>query len=215
MFTGRDTQYLVGNYPKANIIAQDISEDMIMVANEKKDLGDVSFWVGSAAKLPHPSNFFDGVLFGGLNTFSNKKSFFKEIIRVAKPGARVLIGDESMPIWLRNTKFGKILMNSNPHYRYKLPLKFLPIEARNVQINWLLGGVFYVITFEVGSGEPSADFDFEIPGLRGGTHRTRFEGMLEGVPKELKARFYSYAKGKGKSVSEILKNIIDEKLKNG
>ena len=86
-------------------------------------------------------------------------------------------------------------------------MKFLPTEARNVQINWLLGGVFYVITFEVGSGEPSADFDFEIPGLRGGTHRTRFEGMLEGVPKELKARFYSYAKGKGKA-SEILKNIM-------
>ena len=36
MWYGRDTQYLVGNYPKANIIAQDISEDMIMVANEKR-----------------------------------------------------------------------------------------------------------------------------------------------------------------------------------
>ena len=62
-----------------------------MVANEKKDLGDVSFWVGSAAKLPHPSNFFDGVFhFGGLKDVFEQKELFKEIIRVAKPGARVL-----------------------------------------------------------------------------------------------------------------------------
>ena len=28
------------------------------------------------------------------------------------------------------------------------------------------------------------DFDFEIPGLRGGTHRTRYYGHLEGVKEE-------------------------------
>ena len=37
-----------------------------------------------------------------------------------------------------------------------------------------------------GVGEPPADFDFEIPGPRGGTRRTRHLGQLEGVKPETK-----------------------------
>ena len=159
----------------------------------KKGFGRCLILVGSAAKLPHPSNFFDGV-FHLRFEYVFIKELFKEIIRVAKPGARVLIGDESMLIGQEILNLKNI--NELNHYRYKLRIEIFAYRSKKCTTNWLLGGVFYVITFAVGSGEPSADFDFEIPGLRGGTHRTRFEGMLEGVPKELKARFYSYAKGK-------------------
>jgi len=75
-------------------------------------------------------------------------------------------------------------MNSNPHYKYELPLDKLPREARNVKLEWFIGGVFYFISFDVGTGEPHANFDFEIPGARGGTHRTRYYGHLEGFTPE-------------------------------
>ena len=40
---------------------------------------------------------------------------------------------------------------------------------------------FLPIDFSVGEGEPTANFNFEIPGVRGGTHLTRYYGQLEGV----------------------------------
>jgi hypothetical protein len=106
------------------------------------------------------------------------------MIRVVKPGGKIVVGDENMPVWLRETEFGKILMNSNPHYKYDLPIDLIPVAARNVSIDWVIGGVFYIISFVKGSGEPYADFDFQIPGIRGGTHRTRFYGHLEGLSPE-------------------------------
>jgi hypothetical protein len=46
--------------------------------------------------------------------------------------------------------------------------------------------VFYLIDFRVGEGEPTGNFDFEIPGPRGGTYRSRYLGQLEGVKVETK-----------------------------
>jgi hypothetical protein len=103
-----------------------------------------------------------------------------------KPGGRVVVGDESMPPWLRHTEFAKVLINSSSHYDNDLPLADMPVEARDVVIEYILGGAFYLLSFTVGVGEPSADFDFEIPGVRGGTHRTRLYGQLEGVTLETK-----------------------------
>ena len=57
----------------------------------------------------------------------------------------------------------------------------IPLEARNTKIEWVLGQSFYLIDFEIGKGEPTGNFDFKIPGLRGGTYRTRYEGQIEGV----------------------------------
>jgi hypothetical protein len=50
-----------------------------------------------------------------------------------------------------------------------------------VRVQWVVGGVYYLIDFVVGEGEPEANFDLEIPGARGGTLRTRYYGRLEGV----------------------------------
>lgn len=115
-----------------------------------------------------------------------------------------------MPQWLRDTEFGKVLMNSNPHYKFDLPLDYLPVEARNVRIDWIIGGVFYVISFDVGEGIPYANLDFEIPGVRGGTHRTRYYGHTEGLSPEAielakKAREIS-----GKSMFDWLNDAVIE-----
>src|SRR6185312_9190617 len=93
---------------------------------------------------------------------------------------------ESMPPWLRKTTFAKTLTLTNPQFDAPLPLEHVPIEAREVNLRWIIGGTFYLIDFTVGEGEPPADFDFEIPGPRGGTRRTRYLGQLEGVRPESK-----------------------------
>lgn len=171
----------------------------------------VEYHIGNACYLPFDDNYFDAAYhFGGLNTFSDIGRALREMNRVVKVGGRVVVGDESMPPWLRDTEFGKILMNTNYLYKCELPLQYIPVSARNVKLEWIIGGVFYVIDYTVGEGEPQADFDFEIPGARGGTHRTRYYGQLEGVTSEVKELAYKAQVASGKSMHRWLDDVIRE-----
>jgi ubiquinone/menaquinone biosynthesis C-methylase UbiE len=158
-----------------HIYVHDISLGILKRAAERLAAESVtlSLLVGNAVYLPFPDDHFDALFhFGGLNMFSDVGRSFREMARVVKPGGRVVVGDESMPAWLRHTEFAKILINSSSHYDSEIPLAALPVEARDVTIEYILGGAFYQLSFTVGVGEPGADFDFQIPGERGGTHRT-------------------------------------------
>jgi ubiquinone/menaquinone biosynthesis C-methylase UbiE len=56
----------------------------------------VDLFLGNAEELPFIDNCFDSVFhIGGINFFDNKKKAMDEMIRVAKPGTRIIIGDEN------------------------------------------------------------------------------------------------------------------------
>jgi len=212
--TGRDSINIakkLGN--QGELFLQDISKEILEIGVEKISKQSfkpkIHFALANGYYLPFEDKIFDRVFhFGGLNTFSDIKRALSEMVRVTKVGGRVVVGDENMPIWLRDTEFGKILMNSNPHYKFELPLKDLPIEARNVRIDWIIGGVFYVISFDVGESEPYANLDLPIPGIRGGTHRTRYYGHIEGVTAETKELAIKAKEKTKKSMHDWLDSII-------
>jgi SAM-dependent methyltransferase len=159
--------------------------------------------------LPFPDNYFNAVYsFGGLGEFSNITKSLKEMARVTKVGGKIVVGDESIPPWLRDTEFAKILSTTNAQFLAPLPLKNMPVEARDVCLRWVIGGVFYLVDFKVGKGEPDANFDFEIPGPRGGTYRTRYEGALEGVTKDAKELAYKAIQKKGISMHKWLDEVV-------
>lgn len=210
--TGRDS-LLIGNNLNAQgeLHLTDISSAILDKAVNK--LGHLPckthFSLVNASYLPFPDNYFDCYYhFGGFNTFDDKKRAFAEISRVVKPNGRVVVGDESMPPWFRDTDFGKILMNSNPHYCYELPLKDMHLSARDVKVEWIIGGVFYYISYTVGEGVPTANFDFEIPGIRGGTHRTRYFGHTEGISPEAIALATKAREKSGESMHKWLDNAV-------
>lgn len=186
--TGRDSELIARRLDDTGkLYLQDLSPSLLAHARERMSRAAVpiELSIANGCYPPFPDRFFDAVFhFGGFSTFSDIPRALAEAARVTKVGGKVVIGAESMPPWLRSTEFAKILMNSNPLYRCGLPLEHVPVCAREVNLSWILGGVFYVIDFVVGEGEPQADFDFEIPGPRGGTHRTRYDGHLEGVSPE-------------------------------
>ncbi len=78
------------------------------------------------------------------------------------------------------------MMNSNPLFKYEIPLIDIPIEAREVKIEWIMMGAFFILEFTVGQGEPEANYHIPIPSERGGTHWTRYFGNLEGISEETK-----------------------------
>lgn len=57
---------------------------------------DVDLFLGNGEQLPFRDETFASVFHvGGINFLNNKKSAIDEMIRVAKPGARILIADET------------------------------------------------------------------------------------------------------------------------
>lgn len=210
--TGRDSEIIAQRLgSNGSFYIQDLSPSFL--AKNVERLRGVSTHVEAALAngyyLPFADNSFDACFhFGGINAFGDIKRAFSEMARVTKPGGKVVVGDESMPPWLRESEFGRILMNSNPEFSYPLPLDKLPVEARKTRLEWIIGGVFYVIDFVVGDGEPKADFDFPIPGVRGGTHRTRYYGQLEGITPEAKRLAQQARTRTGKSMHQWLDDVV-------
>lgn len=119
---------------------------MLAVAGEKlKHKGiEADCVLGNGAYLPYKDEMFDGVLhFGGLNTFGEKERAIAEMVRVAKPGARIVIGDEGLAPGKENTQFGRWLLQKNSLFCNRPPLELIP---PTVELRWIWRGLFYLIS---------------------------------------------------------------------
>lgn len=174
----------------------------------------MEFSIGNACYLPFPDNYFDAAHhFGGSNTFSDIAQFLSEMTRVVKPGGKVVFGDEGMATWLRETEFGKIMMNSNPLLKFQPPLKHLPTTAKDVSVDWIMKGAFFVVEFTVADKAPEGNYHIPIPSRRGGTHWSRYYGNLEGVTDEAKQRALDASEAAGMSVHDWLVKVILDNTK--
>jgi ubiquinone/menaquinone biosynthesis C-methylase UbiE len=216
--TCRDTVEIAGRLgPEGELFVQDLSPSMLSIGRDRMEArglldgshGRVDFLIGNAATLPFPDGALDGAYhFGGFNLFSDKRMALSEMARVVRPGGKVVVGDEGMAPWHRHSDYGAILMNSNQLYRYRPPLDDMPECARDASVRWLIGNAFYVIAFRVGNGPPAVDLDLPIQGRRGGTHRTRYFGNLEGVTLEAKEMAEEAAASSGLSMHEWLDRAV-------
>jgi ubiquinone/menaquinone biosynthesis C-methylase UbiE len=96
--TGSNLPYLFEPVGAGDVFGLDVSAGQLARCKslaEKRGL-PVDLFMGTAEALPLKACSFDGVLhIGGINFFSGKKEAIDEMIRVARPGARVVIADES------------------------------------------------------------------------------------------------------------------------
>lgn len=174
----------------------------------------VNYSIANASYLSFPDNFFDAAHhFGGISTFAEKERCLKELCRVVKPGGKIVVGDEGIGPWLKDTQMAKIMINSNPLIGVDVPINSIPVEAREVCVEWIMLGAFYIIDFKVGNGEPVANYFINIPSERGGNHWTRFYGNLEGVSDEVKKIADEARKKSGLSMHDWLEKIIREASK--
>lgn len=65
-----------------------------------------------------------------------------------------------------------------------------------------------------GQGEPPLDLDVTFPGRRGGSHRTRYFGKLEGVSPKLRDHVLDAAAVEGVSVVDWLERTLGRALQN-
>ena len=200
---------------KGTIYAQDISKQMLIAGVEQfsaelRESGiDVFFSASDATNLPFADNFFDAAYhFGGLNLFPYIQKGIVEMNRVVKPNGQVLICDEGMAPWLKETELGKMLIKNNPLYAYEAPLALIPANARAVTLSWELSHCFYVIEFTVSDAAPAINIDVPHMGKRGGSIRSRYFGELEGVNPDLRDKVYAAAAKQGMSRVEYLEKLL-------
>lgn len=221
--TGRDSFRIAKRLNKeGQLYLQDLSRNMVLQTEKRltSDAGklglscELNYFVSNATHLPFPDNYFDSVFsFGGFNHFGDKKETFKEFSRIVKKGGKVVCGDESLPPWLKDTRFGEIIITNNALFRHEVPLSSLPENARNVIIRWILGECFYLIEYKVGEGTPPINLDLPHKGWRGGTMKSRYYGQLEGVTLQAKALAKKAAAKKGVSLHQWLDQLIIENSK--
>ncbi|MEO6686075.1 MAG: class I SAM-dependent methyltransferase, partial [Dyadobacter sp.] len=119
--TGKDSALILEKVkPGGTAVLSDLSPNMLKLAQEKLSTEDVNvhYFLGNGSYLPFADDTFDAVFhFGGINTFSERKKAFDELTRVVRPGGKVVVGDESVAPWLRNTPTYATLLKANPLFR--------------------------------------------------------------------------------------------------
>ena len=217
--TCRDTVHLLRR--GVTVYAGDLSHEMLAIGKQRlieagADLERVRLFRGDVMQLPFADGFFDAAYhFGGLNLFPDIAASLTEMARVVKAGGQVVAGDEGVGPWLSRTNFARILKNSNPLFEHAAPVDKVPVNARDVSCRWVLNGSFYLISFQVGSGEPQLDLDVEFPGQRGGSHRKRYFGRLEGVSPQLRETVIQQAAAEGLSISAWLEKTLRKATDEG
>jgi SAM-dependent methyltransferase len=216
--TGRDSFRLARRLGRGELHMQDLSPAMVEVCRQKmttfqQSMGfecSLEYSASNASWLPYADEYFDAVFhFGGFNHFGDLKNAAAELTRVVRRKGRVLYGDEAVAPWLKGTEFDGIVSTNNPLFKESIPLASLPESARDVTVRWLIANCFYVIAYTRGEdGPPRLDLDLPHTGVRGGSLRTRYFGMLEGVSPETKELVRRSAAKAGLSVHEWLEREL-------
>ena len=149
---GVNLPYLVGRADVGEIFGLDISLGQLNRCREyvARQGWNIQLQLGNAEQLPYQDNSFGGVFHvGGINFFNEKKEAIEEMIRVAKPGSRILICDEKeqgaqvyeriIPGFMKNV--------GEEREEVVAPVALIPPEMENVRVFDVWGGWFYCIDF--------------------------------------------------------------------
>ena len=150
--TGLNFKYLP---PGVTLTGIDLSPEML--ANCERNLHRWQFqadlFLGNAESLPFADCSFDVVFHvGGINFFSDRAKAIREMIRVAKPGTKILIADETEEHVKALYESGPI---TNMYYKDRkepvtAPIDLVPPEMLETHVELLkpMGkNRFYVLTF--------------------------------------------------------------------
>ncbi len=99
--------------------------------------------------LPFEDNYFDVVFHcGGINFFNDKQKAIAEMIRVAKPGTKLLIVDETDKLVRENYQKNPFIKNDYPEAeKAKIPIDLIPATMKDISSDIICKGLMYKLTF--------------------------------------------------------------------
>ncbi|MDP2673919.1 MAG: class I SAM-dependent methyltransferase [Dehalococcoidia bacterium] len=138
--------------PNGRIVGLDISSAMLSRCRRKlRDRGlQADLVEGEAAHLPFRDGALDAVLHhGGIAEFGDKRGAIEEMVRVARPGAKVVICDVGVPTDRKPSLVNRLLLKLQPAYAQPPPLDLIPSSALDMRVSWFHGGAWYMIEFVI------------------------------------------------------------------
>jgi len=107
----------------------------------------VDLFLGKAEELPFESNSFDSVFhIGGINFFSEKKKAIDEMIRVARPGTKIVIADESEQVARTMARFFRLSRSAQGNtVDTSVPVHLVPETMKEVRVDgiWKTHGRYH------------------------------------------------------------------------
>ena len=110
---------------------------------------DAELCQGLAEHLPYPDNCFDCVFhMGGINFFTDPAAALLEMIRVARPGTRLVVVDETEEFAQRHEKdlVAGMFYGGRPR-TIKAPVDLLPPNMEEVRVDTVWAGELFVLSF--------------------------------------------------------------------
>lgn len=104
---------------------------------------------GNAECLPFRDAAFNVVFHvGGINAFSDRAKAIEEMIRVARPGTRIVIADETAKM-LEKLAWMPAMRRMIEEWgdRFEAPVKLIPPGMREVHVDTAVKGLIYVLSF--------------------------------------------------------------------
>jgi ubiquinone/menaquinone biosynthesis C-methylase UbiE len=130
----------------------DVSWGMLRKCERKVKQGGLNaqLFQGEAERLPFRDGIFDSVFcVGAINFFRDQARAVEEMVRVAKPGTKILIlgaTQKTIPTWYKNNRLVRwfFLETTKPGVR---PIDLVPPAMADVQLRDLFWGIGYCLTF--------------------------------------------------------------------
>ena len=128
---GVNIPYLFAKEKMGKLYGLDISQGQLTQCDKlaAKENRDVELFHGMAEKLPFHDGTFDSILhIGGINFFSDRQRAIEEMIRVAKPGCRIVIADEAEHL-------AKLLEKPKDGHTQRSIVDLVPAEMEEIQMH--------------------------------------------------------------------------------
>jgi ubiquinone/menaquinone biosynthesis C-methylase UbiE/uncharacterized protein YbaR (Trm112 family) len=149
---GPNLPYLREMFDGAEFYGLDLSPGMLRqcVKNVTKWSLPTELFQGLAEQVPFKDNTFDVVFqVGGINNFRDKQRAIEEMIRVAKPGTKIIIVDEWLHPERTPRRLVRLLLRALPAlYRHtEPPAALVPATATETQVEPIWNGCGYCLEF--------------------------------------------------------------------
>ncbi|MDR3574973.1 MAG: class I SAM-dependent methyltransferase [Anaerolineaceae bacterium] len=146
--TGRNIHFLPRS---ASYFGIDISWGMLKQCQRKvrQHNWDVELFLCAAESLCFQDNAFDVVFHvGGINYFNDRSASIREMIRVAKPGSKLIIVDETEELAKKyeNTPGAGEFYKNRPE-KISSPIDLLPADLQDVCLKPVANGELYCLSF--------------------------------------------------------------------
>jgi ubiquinone/menaquinone biosynthesis C-methylase UbiE/uncharacterized protein YbaR (Trm112 family) len=135
---GANLPYIFESPGTVDVFGLDISIEQLDVCRRRveKHNWPVELFLGNAETLPFGPDSFDNVLhIGGINFFTGKKKAIEEMIRVARPGAKIVIADESERIARMTARMLRLSRwNDGNPVDTSVPVHLVPREMEEIKV---------------------------------------------------------------------------------